>query len=515
MEPASHNPKLKKKLPRSQPGLEISSNASFTTLKGMVSEKTLQAVEDMGFSQMTEIQTKSIPPLLEGRDLVGNSKTGSGKTLAFLIPAVELIVKSKFKPRTGVGCIIITPTRELAIQTFAVLQELMKYHPNTHGLVMEAADRETEAKKLQKGINILVATPQRLLDHLQNTPGFIYKNLKCLVIDEADRILEIGLENKLKQIINLLPERRLTMLFSKTSNKKTKDLTRLAIKTAEPVFVGVDDSFDKATTETSELGYVVCPPEKKFLLLFTFLKKNRSKKIIVFFSSFLSVKFHDMLINHLDLPVTSIHGKQEQKIKAATFSDFCDAESGILLCTDVTARDFDIPAVDWIVQFDPPDDPKEFIRLVGNVTCGEGESGQGLIVLRPEEQYFIDYLKNNNVTLNKMDFSWNKVADIHLQIEKLIRTNYALNLAANDGFKSCVKSYDSHQFKNIFNIKDLNLTKLAKTFGLTVPPRVDLSIDSSDDARPRKRSGGDFEQNENQKRIKRPYKFIQVRQKMR
>lgn len=105
----------------------------------------------------------------------------------------------------GTGCIIMSPTRELSMQTFGVLKELMKYHHHTYGLLMGGANRQTEAQKLEKGINIIVATPGRLLDHLQNTPGFLYKNLQCLVIDEADRILDIGYEEELKQIINILP----------------------------------------------------------------------------------------------------------------------------------------------------------------------------------------------------------------------------------------------------------------------------------------------------------------------
>ncbi|CAH1397380.1 unnamed protein product [Nezara viridula] len=508
----SHNLKLGKSLPQRQLGLEISSSASFSELKGKVSEETLQAIEDMGFTRMTEIQAKAIPPLLEGRDLAGNARTESGKTLAFLIPAIELIVKLKFKPKTGTGCIIISPTRESAIQTFGVLQELMKYHQNTCGLVMDGADRESEAKKLQNGINILVATHGRLFDHLQNTPGFIYKNLSCLIIDEVDRILDNGSGNKLKQIINLLPEKRLNIIFSARSNRQLKNFIRLAIKT-EPVYVGGDDSYNMATLKKLEHGYVVCPPEKKFLLLFTFLKKNRNKKIMVFFSSCLSVKFHDMLLNYLDLPVISIHGKQEHKKRTATFFNFCNAESGILLCTDVVTRDLDIPAVDWIVQYDPPDDPKEYIHQLTRIPCGEGESFQGLILLRPEEKKFLMYFKSFKIPVSEMNFSWNKVADIQFQIEKLIRTNYALNLAANDAFKSCVKSYDSHLFKRVFDIKALDLTKLAKNFGLLVPPRVDLNIENFEEIRTRKRNGGDFEHSENQQKTKRLCKFIQPKQR--
>lgn len=192
---------------------ENGDNCSFASLKGILCEQTLKAIEEMGFTTMTEIQRKSLPPLLAGRDLIGAAKTGSGKTLAFLIPAVELIYKLHFMPRNGTGVVIISPTRELCMQTFGVLKELMTYHHHTYGLVMGGANRNNENEKLSKGVNILVATPGRLLDHLQNTPDFLYKNLQCLIIDEIDRILEIGFEEELKQIINLLPSEYLAIYF--------------------------------------------------------------------------------------------------------------------------------------------------------------------------------------------------------------------------------------------------------------------------------------------------------------
>ena len=176
-------------LPGSSLGLGILSDKSFSSLAPLVSEPSLQGVADMGFESMTEIQAQTIPHLLEGRDLVGAAKTGSGKTLAFLIPAVELVYKLKFMPRNGTGVVIISPTRELSMQTFGVLRELLKHHYHTYGLIMGGANRNSEAQKLAKGINILVATPGRLLDHLQNTKDFLFKNLQCLIIDEADRIL--------------------------------------------------------------------------------------------------------------------------------------------------------------------------------------------------------------------------------------------------------------------------------------------------------------------------------------
>ncbi|RCI11702.1 hypothetical protein L249_7633 [Ophiocordyceps polyrhachis-furcata BCC 54312] len=191
---------------------------TFADLK--LHEKTLKAIDEMGFTNMTQVQRRTIPPLRAGRDVLGAAKTGSGKTLAFLIPAVEGLQQARFKPRNGTGVIVVSPTRELALQIFGVARELMKYHSQTYGIVIGGANRKSEADKLAKGVNLLIATPGRLLDHLLNTT-FVYKNLRCLIIDEADRILEVGFEDEMRQIVKVLAtEDRQTMLFSATQTTK-------------------------------------------------------------------------------------------------------------------------------------------------------------------------------------------------------------------------------------------------------------------------------------------------------
>merc|ERR1719356_1648415 len=206
------------------------------------------------------------------------------------------------------------------------------------------------------------------------------------------------------------------MLFSATTTKKTEDLVKLALK-KEPIYIGIEEkSKDGAATVSGlEQGYVVCPSEKRFLLLFTFLKKNRKKKVMVFFSSCMSVKFNHELLNYIDLPVMCIHGKQKQTKRTTTFFSFCNADSGILLCTDVAARGLDIPDVDWIVQFDPPDDPKEYIHRVGRTARGEGGTGRALLFLTPEETGFLRYLKAAKVTLNEYEFPLKKLSNIQPQ----------------------------------------------------------------------------------------------------
>ncbi|CEI87408.1 Putative Dead box ATP-dependent rna helicase [Rhizopus microsporus] len=431
-------------------------------------ERTKNAIKDLGFEKMTEVQARTIPPLMAGRDVLGAAKTGSGKTLAFLIPAVEILYRLKFKPRNGTGAVIVSPTRELALQIFGVAKELLKYHQMTFGIVIGGANRKAEADKLVKGVNLLVATPGRLLDHLQNTRGFVYKNLKALIIDEADRILEIGFEDEMRQIVNILPSERQTMLFSATQTTKVQDLARISLKKG-PLYINVHENRDTSTADGLEQGYVVCDSDRRFLLLFTFLRKNLKKKVIVFFSSCNSVKYHAELLNYIDVPVLALH----QQKRTNTFFEFCNAERGILLCTDVAARGLDIPAVDWIIQFDPPDDPRDYIHRVGR-TARAGGQGKSLLFLLPSELGFLRYLKHAKVPLNEYQFPSNKIANVQGQLEKLIEKNYYLNQSAKDGYRSYLHAYASFSLKKIFDINNLDLAKVAKAFGFATPPKVNL-----------------------------------------
>ncbi|CAO3610860.1 unnamed protein product [Mucor hiemalis] len=450
-------------------------NLDFESLN--CTEETKKAVRDMGFKQMTEVQAKTIPPLLEGRDVLGAAKTGSGKTVAFMIPAIELLVRKNFKPRNGTGVIIVSPTRELAIQIYGVAEELCKYHNITHGIVIGGANRKAETEKLVKGVNLLVATPGRLLDHLQNSQGFVFKNLQSLVIDEADRILEIGFEEEMKQIVKILPKERQSMLFSATQTTKVSDLARISLKSG-PLYINVDEKKDTSTADGLEQGFVIVEADKRFLLLFTFLRKNQKKKVIVFFSNCNAVKYYAELLNYIDVPVMELHGRQKQQKRTSTFFEFSEASTGILLCTDVAARGLDIPAVDWIVQFDPPDDPRDYIHRVGR-TARAGGKGKSLLFLLPSETGFLKYLKDAKVPLNEYQFPNSKISNVQSQLEKLIEKNYYLNQSARDAFRSYLQAYATYHHKKIFDVDNLDLAKIAKSFGFAVPPKVNLAIASS------------------------------------
>lgn len=197
-----------------------------------------------------------------------------------------------------------------------------------------------------------------------------------------------------------------------------------------------------------------------------------------FFSSCSAVKYHAELLNYIDVPVLDLHGKQKQKKRTATFFEFMNADSGILLCTDVAARGLDIPAVDWIVQYDPTDDPREYIHRVGR-TARAGDRGKALLFLLPSELGFLRYLKQAKVPLNEYEFPLSKIANVQSQLEKLIEKNYYLNKSAKEAYRSYLQAYASHSLKKIFNINELDLKKIASSFGFTVPPNVNITIGAS------------------------------------
>jgi ATP-dependent RNA helicase DDX18/HAS1 len=432
----------------------------------------------MGFKTMTEVQARCIPPLMAGKDVLGAAQTGSGKTLAFLIPIIEMLSRLKFKPRNGTGAIVISPTRELALQIFGVAKELMQYHHQTFGIIMGGANRKAEADKLQKGVNLIVATPGRLLDHLQNTRGFVFTNLKTFCIDEADRILEIGFEDEMRQIVKILPnENRQSLLFSATQTTKVQDLARISLRPG-PLYINVHADLAASTVSRLEQGYVVCPSEERFLLLFTFLKRNANKKCIVFMSSCNSVKYHSELLNYIDVPVLDLHGKQKQQKRTSTFFEYCNAPKGTLLCTDVAARGLDIPKVDWIIQFDPPDDPRDYIHRVGR-TARAGKAGKSLLFLLPSELGFLRFLKVAKVPLNEYTFPPSKVANVQGQLEKLISSNYYLHQSALEGYRSYLQAYASYSLKRIFDVHSLDLAAVGRAYGFKVPPKVNIGIGGS------------------------------------
>ena len=437
-------------------------DVSFSSLSSYeVSEMTLKAVDEMGYQFMRDVQHKCIPPALEGKDLVVSAKTGSGRTLGFLIPAIELLYKHNHSSGDGTGVIIIAPNRELAFQIYGVLVKLLKYHCYTAGLLIGG-------KKDCIEIDIAVTTPGKLLHVLENLKKFSCKRLKSLIVDEADELLAEHFQSQMEKIIGLLPAKRQTMLFSATMIKSL-DFAKIS-SGKNPLYIKVDDT--KAVPPTAaglEQSYLICPAEKRLLFLVTFLRYNFNKKVMVFFSSFNSVRYHKDLLKALNIPVKCIFSKQLQRQRTATFLDFYKAEKGVLLCTDIAARGWDIPAVDWIVQYDAPCRLQEYIQRVGAAARGVNSTGRAVLVLMPEEDSFVSYLLKNQIPVKKHDFLWFEKLD-NEDLDALIKSANIHRRTAVMAYKAYFRAYAKHELKSVFKVDQLNINKIAKSFGLEFTP---------------------------------------------
>jgi ATP-dependent RNA helicase DDX18/HAS1 len=207
------------------------------------------------------------------------------------------------------------------------------------------------------------------------------------------------------------------------------------------------------------MGYIVVPSEKRFLVLLTFLKKNRDKKLAVFFSSWKAVDHFSELLNDLDpsLPISILHENLNQACRTQTLAQFNGSKKSILLCTDVILQNTVLPPLDWIVQYDQPTDPQKYVRLAASLLSKTTEIKNELLFLREEELGFLMYLREAKIPLNEYDMKYNRVANIQSQIEKRISENYALHISAQDAYKHFIRSYASHPQKSIFDVNKLDL----------------------------------------------------------
>eukprot|EP01054_Gregarina_sp_Poly1_P008207 Gregarina_sp_Poly_1__8206@NODE_476_length_8095_cov_200_606004_g385_i0_p2_GENE_NODE_476_length_8095_cov_200_606004_g385_i0NODE_476_length_8095_cov_200_606004_g385_i0_p2_ORF_typecomplete_len542_score97_05DEAD/PF00270_29/6e50DEAD/PF00270_29/9_3e03Helicase_C/PF00271_31/3_7e03Helicase_C/PF00271_31/9_8e03Helicase_C/PF00271_31/1_9e27DUF4217/PF13959_6/8_2e17ResIII/PF04851_15/6_4e13ERCC3_RAD25_C/PF16203_5/1_1e03ERCC3_RAD25_C/PF16203_5/8_3e12SecA_DEAD/PF07517_14/0_003SNF2_N/PF00176_23/0_0048UTP25/PF06862_ len=436
-----------------------------------------KGIEAMGLKFMTQIQHATINVMLEGRDVLGSAKTGSGKTLAFIVPALNLLLSGiPITSERGTIALVIAPTRELVEQIYDVAKQCGQFMTHTIGAVTGGTKKRIEAEHLAKGVSLLVATPGRLLDHLEHAHDFVYSNLKLLILDEADRMLEVGFQDELQRILAKLPRKgRQTALFSATVDKQLQEIIRLNMK--KPVLVKVSDS-ESATVEGVQQGYVHVSPEIKASLLFRLLRKKYrdGEKVMVFFSTCNSVQFHEDILNYLDLPCVGLHGDKKQNQRSSIYNNFMQAEKGVLLCTNVAARGLDFPGVHCIIQYDPPDSETEYIHRVGRTGRGGDASGSGLLFLLSEEIGFLGLLERKNVRMKEFTFKPEILTETYRSIAKHVRTNFHLAELARKAYRSYLLAYSSHALKNIFNVNSLDVKKVANGFGMDIPPRVDLNI---------------------------------------
>jgi len=378
-----------------------------------ISTKTLNGLIKANYVHPTEIQKEGISLALRGYDVLGAAKTGSGKTLAFIVPILELLWKEKFTSLDGLGALVISPTRELAYQTYEVLRKIGRYHGFSAGLVIGGKDMKLEQARIVN-TNIIICTPGRLLQHMDETPNFDCNNLKILVLDEADRILDLGFQEAMNAIIQNLPSERQTLLYSATQTKSVKDLARLSLK--EPSYISVHEKAQFITPKKLSQYYVVCDLQEKVNFLYSFIKSHLRSKIIVFMSSCKQVKFIYEIFRRLrpGNPLMALYGKQKQIKRVGIYEEFCRKANSVLFATDIAARGLDFPEVHWVVQLDCPEDSNTYIHRVGRTARFERD-GQALLVLLPsEEEEMVKQLEARKVPIQQ----------IQITLLDLIQKNY-------------------------------------------------------------------------------------------
>ncbi|KAF8534420.1 P-loop containing nucleoside triphosphate hydrolase protein [Trichophaea hybrida] len=388
----------------------------------------LKSISGLGIFEPSPVQQQAIPALLSGSDVVAVSASERDAIISFLIPAVALLEKHRFHTRHGTGVLIVTPNRETAVQVSGLASELLSRTAYTVGMVIDGANWGAEEQKLDRGINLLIATPARLLDHIQDTTSFVFKNLKAFCVYEAGKFAGLGTDKQIREITTLIPKKdRISMVFG---TEQTDELNGLAELVCQPDTVHRYNEVSTGSSDSKEQqGYVIVEADKRFLLLHSFLKKFQNKKIIVLMSSTPSIMFSSEAFNSLDIIVHSVHGRQNVKTRLAAFSGFVKDAGGTLLLTEEAVEGLEIPPVDWVIQYDPPWSIKQFIKRRGAIR------GQSVAFVQPGESGFVDQLKAANIEVKEFDFPPKKLINIQTQIEKLVSKNFGLHQLAKDGFR--------------------------------------------------------------------------------
>ncbi|XP_060072836.1 probable ATP-dependent RNA helicase DDX10 [Ylistrum balloti] len=436
-----------------------------------LSKRTLQGLEFAKYESPTEIQKESIGLALQGNDILGAAKTGSGKTLAFLIPILECLHRQKWSPVDGLGALIISPTRELAYQTFVVLRKIGKYHDFSAGLVIGGKLLQDEIGRMNR-TNIVICTPGRLLQHMDETANFTADALQVLVLDEADRILDLGFAQAMNAIIENLPVSRQTLLFSATQTRSVKDLARLSLQ--NPLYVSVHENAQHSTPTQLEQSYIVCELHDKLNLLWSFIKNHLKSKTLVFMSSCKQVRYIHNSICHLrpGVSVLALHGAMNQLKRVAVYNEFCRKQNAILLATDIAARGLDFPAVKWVLQLDCPEDANTYIHRVGR-TARYDTDGESLLVLMPsEEEAMVQLLKEKKIPIEKIKVNPKKLWSIQPKLESMCAADPHVKESAQKAFLSYLRSVFMMSNKKVFNIHALDTEKYSGCLGLAFPPRI-------------------------------------------
>ena len=434
--------------------------------------------------------------------MLGAAKTGSGKTLAFLVPVVERLFRERWGDGDGVGALVISPTRELALQIFDVLRGLAGRHDVlTAALITGGKDFGSEQDHVHR-MNILVCTPGRLLQHFEQTPGFHCEDLKILVLDEADRILDMGFEQELNQILSHLPPSggggegmfgRQTLLFSATQTKSVKQLARLSL--TKPEFVSVHEQARFATPERLKQHLAEVELADKLDVVYSFIRTHLRQKIIVFFSSCKQVRFVYEGLRRMrpGVPLMALHGKVKPARRNFVYRSYVEKKNGtgcVLFATDIAARGLDFPGVDWVIQADCPEDVATYIHRVGR-TARFKRGGRSLLLLTPSESHFQVLLEKAKIPVQKIAINPDKLASTSTRVQfgAHAAQDADFKYLAQKAFISYMRSVYLRKNKLVFNIHKLPAEEFAASMGLPSMPQIKIlsqaeghvNYDSSDD----------------------------------
>ncbi|XP_019093943.1 PREDICTED: DEAD-box ATP-dependent RNA helicase 31-like [Camelina sativa] len=377
-----------------------------------LSPLSLKAMKDAGYETMTVVQEATLPVILKGKDVLAKAKTGTGKTVAFLLPSIEVVVKS---PPTSPGnkrppilALVICPTRELANQAATEANTLLKYHPTIGVQVVIGGTRlGLEQKRMQTNpCQILVATPGRLKDHIENTPGFAtrLKGVKVLVLDEADHLLDMGFRKDIERIISAVPKERQTFLFSATVPEEVRQICLVALR-RDHEFVNCVHEGTGETHQQVRQTHMIASLDRHFSLLYTLLRghimDNVDYKVIVFCTTAMVTKLVADLLGELNLNVREIHSRKPQSYRTRVSNEFRKSKGLILVTSDVSARGVDYPDVTLVLQVGLPKDREQYIHRLGR-TGRKGKEGEGILLLAPWEEYFLSSLKDLPITKSSL-----------------------------------------------------------------------------------------------------------------
>lgn len=448
-----------------------------------LSPQTQKGLKSAHFTTLTDVQKECIIPALHRTDLLVAARTGSGKTLGFLVPVLERLLAEKWSQYDGLGALIITPTRELALQIFDVLRSIGKQHSFSAGLLIGGNNVKEEKERIGR-LNILVCTPGRLLQHMDQSPGFDCNNLQMLILDEADRIMDMGFKKTVDAIVQNLPPQRQTLLFSATQTKNVGDLARLSL--SKPRYISVVDPTDSAsaadsssthipTPKTLEQFYTVLPLSEKLDLLWSFLRSHLKSKILVFFSSSKQVRFVYESFRRMQpgIPLLHLHGRQKQSSRMETTNKFMKARASCLLATDVVARGIDFPEIEWVIQVDCPEDAATYIHRVGR-SARAGKTGKALLLLSEYERAFVEKLEQRRIPISEINVRDSKRASVQPEMQAQLFQDPELKYLAQKAFISYVRSVYLQKDKTVFNVENIELDALAQSFGLMSAPNVKI-----------------------------------------